>query len=323
MTTKSLIACGALALVLGGVAYYLNADKKPASSRLNGQVVLPNLDVSTIARIEIGQKLVLNSSQDGWQVESAGGYPADRDKIVEKLLALKELKVGQIVRGKKINSSLQVVLKDAAGKEVANLTLGERHAKWGHGRYAQVAGETVLVSDELDAFENDMKKWCNTRIASISSSDVRKVSSQQGKDCVELERGTNNVWSLKGLAAQEELDTTKLYSVDSALSYLDFTSVVDSEQAKNDLGFATGAVYTVTYTSGSNTVTRIARIGKTVKGGTDRYFKFDDDQWVFTISSYAAEKMMLKRKDLVKAKAEPKVEPKAEPKAETKPALRP
>ena len=201
-----------------------------------------------------------------------------------------------------------VVLKDAAGKELVNLPLGEKHAKWGHGRYATFAGETVLVSDQLDAFEGDVKQWCNVRIASIPSADVKAVSFAHGKELVELEKGTNSVWTLKGLTAKEELDSSKTYSLDSALAYLDFNSVADSKLTESELGFTTGYVYTVTYRDGSNTVKRVATVGNQVKDGSDRYFKLDNQNWIFTISSYAAENMMKSRKDLVKDKPEPKKE---------------
>ena len=213
---------------------------------------------------------------------------------------------GQVVRGKKLESTKPLVLKDAAGKEIARLALGEKHAKWGHGRYAKFADETVLVSDSLDAFDGEAKPWCNTRIASIPSADVQKVSYAHGKELVELEKGTNSTWQLKGLTAKEELDTSKTYSLDSALSYLDFNAVADPKLPEAELGFATGYVYTVTYKDGSNTVKRVATVGNKVKDGSDRYFKLDNANWVYTISSYSAENMMKTRKDLVKAKPEPK-----------------
>ena len=166
----------------------------------------------------------------------------------------------------------------------------------------------MLVSDALDAFEGDAKQWCNTRIASIPSSDVTAVSYKRGNELVELTKGTNSTWVLKGLTDKEELDTSKTYSLDSALSYLDFNSVADPKLTEAELGFSTGSVYTVTYKDGSNTVKRVATVGNVVKGGTDRYFKMDNGNWVFTISSYSAENMMKQRKDLVKAKPEPKKE---------------
>lgn len=330
MKTKNLIVLVVVAVVLGCAAYFLNSGSRPAAAKLNGKLVLPGLSVADVARVEIGGgKLTLAAAADGWKVESLYGYPADREKIVENLMKLAELKVGQVARGRKLGTETTVVLKDSAGKELASLKLGDKHMKkpsgqaaayggggYPDGRYAAFEGETVLVKDELDAFDGDAKKWCNPRIASIPSSDVTAVSYRQGKELVELEKGTNSTWVLKGLGPKEELDTSKTYSLDSALSYLDFNSVADPKLTEAELGFATGAVYTVTVKEGSNTVSHVATVGNKVKGGSDRYFKLDDGKWVFVISSYSAESMMKARKDLVKAKEEPKKDEakKAEPK---------
>ena len=308
MTTKNLIVLGVAAIALGGTAYFLNGGAKSSAPKLNGKAVVPGLDCSEVAKIEVGTKLALAAGDKGWTVATLNGYPADREKIVENLLKLRELKVGQVVRGKTLDSTTPVVLKDAAGKELAKLELGPKHEKWGHGRYAKFDGASVLVSDSLDAYDGDAKQWCNTRIASIPSADVTAVSYKHGNELVELTKGTNSTWVLKGLTDKEELDTSKTYSLDSALSYLDFNSVADPKLTEAELGFSTGSVYTVTYKDGSNTVKRVATVGNTVKGGSDRYFRMDNDKWIFTISSYSAENMMKTRKDLVKAKPEPKKE---------------
>ena len=306
MNNKSLIGLAVVAVVLGGAAYFLNSGSKGSAPRLNGKAIASGLKVADVARIEIGGKLTLVAGDKGWSAETLNGYPADREKIAENLLKLSELKGGQVVRGKTLDNPTPVVLRDAAGRELVNLPLGEKHAKWGHGRYAAFAGETVLVSDTLDAFDGDAKSWCNTRIASIPSADVQAVSYAHGKELVELEKGTNSTWTLKGLTAKEELDTSKTYSLDSALAYLDFNSIADPKLTEAELGFATGYVYTVTYKEGSNALTRVATVGNKVKGSSDRYFRMDNASWIYTISGYSAENMMKSRRDLVKAKPEPK-----------------
>ena len=306
MNNKSLIGLAVVAVVLGGAAYFLNSGSKGSAPRLNGKAIASGLKVADVARIEIGGKLTLVAGDKGWSAETLNGYPADREKIAENLLKLGELKVGQVVRGKTLDNPTPVVLRDAAGRELVNLPLGEKHAKWGHGRYAAFAGETVLVSDTLDAFDGDAKSWCNTRIASIPSADVLAVSYAHGKELVELEKGTNSTWTLKGLTEKEELDTSKTYSLDSALAYLNFNSIADPKLTEAELGFATGYVYTVTYKEGSNAVTRVATVGNKVKGSSDRYFRMDNASWIYTISGYSAENMMKSRRDLVKAKPEPK-----------------
>ena len=320
MNSKSLITLAAVAVVLGGAAYFMQSGNKPAAAKLNGKTILPGLSVADVAKVELG-KLTLASSADGWKVESLYGYPADREKIAENLMKLAELKVGQVAHGRKLGTETKVALKDASGKAPAELTLGDKHSKqasgqaamygggsYPDGRYVAFDGETVLVKDTLDAFDGDVKQWCNTRIASISSSDVKAVRFAHGNEVVELEKGTNSTWVLKGLTAKEELDTSKTYSLDSALSYLDFNAVADPKLTEAELGFKTGFVYTVVAKDGSNTVTRVATVGNKAKDSSDRYFKLDDGKWVFTISSYSAENMMKTRKDLVKAKEEPKKE---------------
>lgn len=316
MTKKNVIALVGTAVVLVGAAVLVNNGAKPKAPKLAGKSILPAFRVADVARIEVGDKLVLAAGAEGWTIESLYNYPADREKIAENVLKLGELKVGQVARGRTIANPTVLTLKDSAGKELAALTMGEPHfrkatgqaAMYGSypdGRYVSFKGETVLVKDALDAFDGDPKKWCSTRIAAIPSADVASVSFAHAGETVVLNKGTNDVWTLKGLGPQEELDTSKTYSLDSALSYLDFASVVDPKLAEAELGFATGYVYTVTTKDGTN---HVATVGNKVKDGSDRYFKMGGDKWVYAISSYAAEAMMKSRKDLVKAKEEPKPE---------------
>ena len=175
MTTKNLVLLVGAAAVLGGAAYVLSSGAKPAGAQLNGKAIFPKLDVSQVARIELGDKLRLAAGEKGWTVETFHNYPADHAKLTENLLKLTELKVGQVARGKKIENPDVLTLKDASGKEVTSLPLGEKHAKWGHGRYATFEGETVLVSDSLDAFGTDGKSWVETKIVDtpwISFNDI-------------------------------------------------------------------------------------------------------------------------------------------------------
>jgi len=330
MNNKSMIGLAVAAVALGGAAYFLNGNSKPATPQLNGKQILPNLSVADVARIEIGGKTTLAAGEDGWKVESLYGYPADREKIAENLLKLADLKVGQVARGRKLGAETAVTLKDAAGKTLADVKLGDAHngkargqmAMYGggsypDGRYVAFGGETVLVMDTLDAFDGDAKKWCNTRIASVPSADVKSVAFKSGDATSMFVKGTNGVWTLDGLGPKEELDTSKTYSLDSALSYLDFTSVVDPKLTEAELGFATGCVYTAVCKDGSNTVTHVAHVGNVAKNG-DRYFKMDGDKWTYTISSYAADNLMKKRADFVKAKPEPEKKDEPKPAADKK-----
>lgn len=174
MTNRNLMILAGAAIVLGGAAY-LTGGNKATSPKLNGKAIFPALNAEQVAKISVGDKLTLSASDGGWKVDSYFGYPADHKKIAENLLKLAELKVGQVARGKKLDKTDDLALTDAAGKELARLPLGPRHDKWGRGRYAAFEGETVLVSDSLDAFDGDAKRWLETKIVDepwVSFNDV-------------------------------------------------------------------------------------------------------------------------------------------------------
>ena len=341
MTTKNLAILGVAAVVLGGAAWYCNSGRAVRAPSIVGEKILPSFDVADVARIEIGgaKKVQLVADDKGWKLQSLYGYPADVTKIRENLLKLTELKVGQVANGKKLASPATVDIQNAAGKSLAALPLGETHtskpkgqaAMYGgggypDGRYVEYKGKTVLVKETLDAFDGDPQKWVDTRIASVSASDVKSVLFEQGKEKVSLTR-KDSTWTLAGLGPKEELDTSKTYSLDSALSYLDFTDIADPKKSEADLGFTTGCVYSVTLKNGESYT---AKVGG--KNGSDRWVRlsasfkavgtnatenaasekkvkeFNDKvaRWTYAVSSYSADNMSKKRADLVKAKEEPK-----------------
>ena len=175
MTIKQLTVLAAAAALFGSAAVLLSSGSRPSGAKLNGTAVFPKFAISDVARIELGDKLKLAAGDEGWTVETFHGYPADRAKLTQNLLALTELKVGQVARGVKIEKPDVLALRDASGKEIVSLPLGEKHAKWGHGRYASFAGETVLLSDALDAFGEDGKAWVQTKVVDtpwISFTDI-------------------------------------------------------------------------------------------------------------------------------------------------------
>ena len=344
MKDKKIIVLASAAVVLGTVAYFATSARKVKTPQLNGRNVLAPFNVADVAKIEIGgeKKLVLAAGESGWTVESCHGYPADVAKIRKNVVKLGELKVGQVANGRKTASSVKVQLNGSDGGTLAALELGEMHMSkprgqaeqfggggYPDGRYVKFGEHTVLVKDPLDAFDGDFKKWIDTGICRVASADVTAVKYSKGGESVELERKGQD-WSLKGLKADEELDASKTYSLDSALSYLDLDDIADPKLTDAELGLATGSVCTVSLKDGS---VYTAKIGNA--SGSGRYFRISaafepvgtnaaenaaiakkvDEfngraaKWTYLISSYAADSMSKSRADLVKAKEEKKPAP--------------
>lgn len=164
MTSKTMASLAAVAVVLGIAAYFTGGGGASRAPSLVGSRIVGDFDVEKVNSIEIGDKVKLVSGEGGWTVATMQDYPADRAKIAENLMKLQELKVGQVVRGKKLAEKTPVVVRDASGGELASVTLGERHEKWGYGRYIEYKGEAVLTGESLDAFGDDPKRWCETKI---------------------------------------------------------------------------------------------------------------------------------------------------------------
>ena len=163
MSTKKLAILVVAAVVLAAAASILRGGARPSAPQLNGRKILPDIQLADVARVEAGG-VVVAAIDSGWVVETMQNYPADRSKIIANLQKLQDLKVGQVAKGRELKERTPVVLRSADGKELASVVLGDRHPKWGFGRYAEFQGETVLVGDMLEAFDNDPKRWCETKI---------------------------------------------------------------------------------------------------------------------------------------------------------------
>lgn len=344
MTAKKVTTLVVVAAVLGGLAYWSSNRGRIKTPSLAGKPVLKSIDLSQVGRIEVttnGKKnLILKGTDAGWTMESLFNYPADITKIRANLLSLTDLKIGQVERSKKMDNAILVDLQSAEGKSLAILRLGEKRmreatgqmAMYGggafpDGRYVATEGETVyLVKETLDAFDGDPKSWADTQISSVPGSDVTTAEFKVSGETLKLERKDGS-WTLAGLGAKEEMDTSKLYSVDSALNALHFSSVADPKVTDEQAGFTTGVVYTATLKAGE---VYTAKVGNTV--GADRYFKVsamftptgtnatenaaiktkidqfnaNAGKWTYLIPSSSADNFTKRRADVVKAKEEPK-----------------
>ncbi len=341
MTTKSLLILAGTAAVLGAGAWFTSSGSRVRAPALNGKRVVADFNVADVACVEIAGKMKVSAGEKGWTLDTKYSYPASVDKIRENVLKLHDLKIGQVARGRKTGAIVKVEVKDASGKALAAVELGDKRlskprgqmAMFGGGypdaRYLKFGGETVLVKDPLTAFDGDFRQWVDTRICEVPSADVTAVSFSSGKEKpLELLKKDSS-WTLSGLSPKEELDASKTYSLDSALSYLDFTDIADPALTEAELGFATGAVYTVSLGDGRSYT---AKIGAAAPGGSERYFKISSSfrpagtnaaenaaiekgvaafnarvsKWTYLVASYSAGQMIKTRKDLVKAKEEPK-----------------
>ena len=55
MKSKNIVILSLVAAGLAGAAYFLGGSSRPSGAKLNGKAILPDLDVSKIARVDCGK----------------------------------------------------------------------------------------------------------------------------------------------------------------------------------------------------------------------------------------------------------------------------
>jgi hypothetical protein len=268
------------------------------------------------------------------------GYPAELLKIRENVMKLRDLKAGHEARGPKVEKATTVRIKNEEGKTLAELSLGAEHIRkmpedqmafggYPDGRYVSVNGDAavILVDSTLSTFDGEAGDWTDMQIPPVSGSSFKTVELSTQNAKLTLVK-TNGVWSLADLADDEEMDAAKNYSLDSALAYLRFTDIADPALTEDQLGLTTGSVFRAVLDNGE---TYTARVGNTAEGKSDRYVRIEASfaptgtnaaenasieakvatfnektgKWTYVVSQPLAEKLTLRRSDLVKKKDKP------------------
>ncbi|MBT3295722.1 MAG: DUF4340 domain-containing protein [Verrucomicrobia bacterium] len=265
MKTKNLIVLLVIAVVLGGVAMWSQRSKEEPSEMI-GQLVLGELPLNDIATIVVttpSSTSRLAKANEIWVSEDAYSYPADFVRIKAAMLKLGDLKVGQVVEveagGRGAMKMLLptsgpdggtlVEMLDVSDRRVGALLIGESRKRSG-GAQGQFGGTpdgqfvspdegktVVLVKDNLYEFDS-ADDWIEKELVSVPGTDVTSVRiTGPEREVLELglaDGGADLV--LATLGAKEEMDSSKVNGIKSALSYLRFEAVADPALSDADLG---------------------------------------------------------------------------------------
>ena len=345
MKTKHLVLLLIAALLLIGLANWSGRRRQSPAASLTGTPLLPGFDVNAVAAVEIsegGQTLRLARIDSAWCVTNAYNYPADFQRLVQRLLALRDVKIGQVQRGMKLDEAGATLVKlyDSQGATLASLTLGPtrqaRSDAGGMGYYRPSEGrylsrnddgQVFLVKESLEDWSTVTESWLDTQILGISADDIATIEMRPAAggddDAVVLDR-TSGSLKLVGLDEEkEQFESGRASGVESALTYLRFNRIADPNLPEETLGFATGNLFRVTLKNGD---IYNAALGAAAEGS--RYFKVGVEsgppstnatlraeaearvasandrlgRWTFLIASYSADNMVRTRDELVSEK---------------------
>ncbi|NQU41579.1 MAG: DUF4340 domain-containing protein [Lentisphaerae bacterium] len=276
MKAKNLVILVVAAAVLVAAALWTQRSEEEPSD-LIGRRVLADLPVNDIAQIVVtsaGTTTQLARVDGVWVSQSHYNYPADFTRIKAAILKLSELSVGQVVdveAGDKpamkmvsptsgsAGAGTLVEMNDASETPIASLLIGEARKRaaaeqgpyggYPDGQYVSTdKGATVyLIKDNLYEFDR-AGEWLDKQLVSVTANDVTTAMlAGPDRDAVTLRlaEGTTDL-VIAPLGEKEEMDTERVNTVKSALSYLRFESVADPTMTDSELGMETPATFTIT-----------------------------------------------------------------------------
>ncbi len=253
----------ALGAAVTAVKLSQNDSTHSATKRIHGQTLFESFPATEAATIEIqgAPDAVTLAKKDGkWVVLQRDNYPANNTFVNDLIRTLGDLKVTQgLEAGPSFaprfgmdeaattpdDRGLTATFKDAAGKELAKVTLGKNIESGAApspmggsssvGRYVRNHADEsgfYAVSEMFPSVSADAKRWLADSF--ISPEKIKSITvSLPGKPetAWKLSRdGEEAEYQLEGATAAEVLDTTATSPLKSLFSYARFDDVVPADK---------------------------------------------------------------------------------------------
>ena len=253
----------ALGAAVTAVKVSQNQSTRSATKRSQGQTLFDSFPANDAASIEIqgATGSVTLSKKDGkWGVTQRDGYPANNTFVNDFIRTLGELKITLGMEAgpsfaprfgmdetatKPADRGLTATFKDAAGKEIAKVSLGKNidsnsapspmGGSSAVGRYVRNHADDsgfYAVSEMFPSVSDDAKRWLDSGF--INPEKINAITlSQPGKSEIDwkLTRDDENAeFKLDAAAATEVLDTAVTSPLKSLFSYASFDDIVPTHQ---------------------------------------------------------------------------------------------
>jgi hypothetical protein len=267
MNKRQVIILWVIAIALGAavtaVKISQNQSTRSATKRSQGQTLFESFPANDAASIEIqgaAGSVTLTKKDGKWVIVQRDGYPANNTFVNDFIRTLGELKITLGLEAgpsfaprfgmdeaatKPADRGLTTTLKDAAGKEIAKVSLGKNIESSSApspmgggsavGRYVRNHADDsgfYAVSEMFPSVSDDAKRWLDSGF--INPEKIKSITlSQPGKSetAWKLTRDDENAeFKLEGATATEVLDTTVTGPLKSLFSYARFEDVVPANK---------------------------------------------------------------------------------------------
>jgi len=247
MSSKSFLALAAVTLVAVVLAIVTTSMSDVGNAIAErGKPFLPELideakNVSEISTVVGDETMTVRKAEDGFV--SASGYPA-KAKVVRALvnnlalMTIEERKTADPERHEDLDLAPttaktgwgeRITLKDASGREIADIIAGERDFTVGGTRGAQfmrraASDQTYLVRGSV-SIPSSRSGWFDTNLATVKADDVQRITtSKAGSPAIEISRDGNTL-ALVNVPDGKSPDADKVKRIARVFSPLTFVDV--------------------------------------------------------------------------------------------------
>jgi hypothetical protein len=247
------IFLGVTVVVLVAAIIAVNKEQSSVVNKQAGEYLFPGLEskINDVAKIEVVKgedHVTIEHKDDRWQIAEKDDYPADLSKIKEVVMKIAafttvEAKTKKPDNFGKLNvedptgenaKSVEVTLKDKAGKELASVIVGRMES----GGFTTVGQDKTYVRKAKDnqvwlvngglVVNETPSNWVTEQILNIDSSRVKKVAiTRKGSKAVIIQKDKpgNGDFVLtdipKGKLAKSQAELTQVARAMERLRMLD------------------------------------------------------------------------------------------------------
>jgi hypothetical protein len=285
MNSRQVIVLWIIAIALGGaVAIVKLGQKKSADSatdRSPGQTLFEDFPAEEIASITVAgaeETVTLAKGEKGWTIAERDAYPANVSLVNSMIRTLGDLKVSQSIEAgpsfapqfgmdetakSTEERGITATFKDAAGQEIAKVSLGKTSTVGGGGRYVRNHADATgfyKVGETFGSVTEDPKRWLAEGFLQIEKIKAIIVTMADSENAAwQLSRESEaGEFTLVGAMPGQETDATATGPLKTLFSFSRFDDVVPAAKvAETAQGtgkrIATietfdGITYTVTFT---------------------------------------------------------------------------
>jgi hypothetical protein len=275
MKPRTLILLVVAAVILVAVAIKTSRKNEPLSPDGSSALLLPDFPVNSVSKLVITSNegtLTLEKLQDKWVCREHFNFPVKFDQLSEMVVALSELKTGNVVNAdESLKRELNMLIPpheragtvisifDSNNEQLASLLFGALRMSSPNpatgappspaGQHISLdAGKTVmLVGAPISYMRPAYDQWLDRDIMNLSSRDVARVEIRHPDDKknILLIRDAKGALEMQGLSRKEELNPNTFRRVDSAFSRLELVDIADPSMTDEQLDLEDPIIFTI------------------------------------------------------------------------------